>query len=119
MLSPALATMLLLAADPAVQAREGYALCLKEFVRSGVEKKIEAAAFDSALKSACLDKEALFKNARMSADGAVGIKRAESQSALAEEITDYRNMAREDFVEGLKASAPQSATQSATQSTPQ
>ena len=107
MLSPALATMLLLAADPAVQAREGYARCLKEFVRSGVEKKLESAAFDSALKSACLDKEALFKNARMSADGAVGIKRAESQNALAEEVADYRNMAKEDHLEGLKAPAPQ------------
>ncbi len=107
MLSPALATMLLLAANPAAQAREGYARCLKEFVRTGVEKKIEAAAFETELKSACLDKEAVFKNARLSADGAVGIKRAESQNALAEEIADYRNMAKEDFVAAVSTPAPQ------------
>jgi hypothetical protein len=107
MMSSALVTMLLVAANPTAQARESYARCLKDFVREGVEKKLEAAAFESAFAAACRDKEAAFKNARVTADVAMGIKRAAAEKGLAEEITDYRSMAKEDFVDAIKASAPQ------------
>lgn len=107
MISSALATMLLLAAPNATtQAREGYARCLKDFVRDGVDKKMEPAAFETAFQAACRDKEAAFKAALISADLKMGLKRAGAEKAIAAEVDDYRAMAKEDFESALKASAP-------------
>lgn len=106
MISSALALMLLAAApNSATQSREAYARCLKEVVKTSVEKKLEAVAFDSALASACRDKETLFKTNMISADLAMGLKRASSEKAMSEEIADYRTMAKEDFKAAL-AEAP-------------
>jgi hypothetical protein len=102
MISSALA-MLLLAAAPntAAQSREAYARCLKDVVRTSAEKKLEAVAFETELASACKDKEATFKTHLLSADMALGMKRAASEKALAEQISDYRAMAKEDFQAAL------------------
>jgi heme oxygenase len=106
MISSALA-MLLFAAAPnsAAQSREAYARCLKDVVISSVEKKLEAVAFDAALAPACRDKESSFKATMISADVGMGIKRASAEKAMSEEITDYRNTAKEDFKAAL-AEAP-------------
>ncbi len=107
MISVAFASLLLTAAlpDQTAAAREAYARCLKEFVRAGVDKKMDGPAFEAALASACRDKEALFKTTLISADTAMGIKRAASEKASLEQISDYRLMAKEDFQAEL-ASAP-------------
>ena len=107
MISSAIAMLLVVAApgNPAAQSREGYARCLKELVRSSVEKKIDASAFDAALAAACRDKEAAFKAAMVGSDVAMGIKRAVAEQGIQSEITDYRSMAKEDFKAEL-ASAP-------------
>jgi hypothetical protein len=106
MISSALA-MLLLAAAPngAAQSREAYARCLKDVVKASVEKKLEAVAFDTALASACRDKETTFKINMVSSEVAMGIKRTVSEKGMADEIADYRNTAKEDFQAAL-ADAP-------------
>ena len=107
MISSALTAMLLLAAPNATaQAREGYARCIKQVVADAAEKKMDAAAFDAALASACRDKEAAFRNATVTSEVAMGIKRAVSEKGISDEIADYRSMAKEDLGEALKASAP-------------
>jgi hypothetical protein len=53
MISYALATMMLVAASNTAPVRQSYARCLKEFVREGVEKKMEVAAFAAAFDTAC------------------------------------------------------------------
>ena len=106
MISYALATMMLVAAPNTAPVRQSYARCLKEFVREGVEKKMEVAAFSAAFDTACRDKEASFKNAQISADVAMGLKRAASEKAVTAEISDYRAMAKEDYEAALKASEP-------------
>jgi hypothetical protein len=111
MISSALAMLLLVVAagkNPAAQTREGYARCLKDFVRASAEKKMDAAAFETALAAACRDKEALFKNTMVSSEVGLGVKRAVAEKGIQEEISDYRTMAKEDFQAELTlASSPQ------------
>jgi hypothetical protein len=102
MISVALA--MLMAAPPATnpaQSREGYARCLKDLVRESADKKMDAAAFEAALAAACRDKEALFKNAMVSSEVGLGVKRAVAEQGMAEEISTYRTMAKEDFQASL------------------
>ena len=111
MISSALAILLLVVAagkNPAAQSREGYASCLKNFVRASAEKKMDASAFEAALAAACRDKEALFKNTMVSSEVALGVKRAVAEKGIQEEISDYRSSAKEDFQAELTlASSPQ------------
>ena len=98
MISSVLAMTLLGAAQNATgESREAYARCLKDFVRTSAEKKMDAAAFDAAVASACKDKEALLKSALISSDMAMGLKRAAAEKSTAEQITDYLTMAKEDY----------------------
>ena len=112
MISSALAMLLLIAApmpgkNPAAQSREGFARCLKDFVRASAEKKMDAAAFEAGLAAACRDKETLFKNTMVSSEVALGVKRAVAEKGIQEEITDYRSTAKEDFQAELTlASSP-------------
>ena len=91
--------MLMLAAAPNATSenREAFARCLKEHVRVSLEQKVSAEAFGSSLASACKDKEAALKNALIAADLAMGLKRAASEKSAAEQLADYRIMAKEDF----------------------
>jgi hypothetical protein len=105
MISVVVALLLPIAADNPAKSRDAYARCLKDFVRTSVEKKMDAAGFTAALNGACRDKEALFKNVMVSSEVAIGIKRAVSEKGVSDEINDYRSMAKEDF-EAALASAP-------------
>lgn len=105
MISIALASMLAVAASPSSDSREGYARCLKDFMRTSLEQKMEPFAFDAAVANACRDKQLLFKTALVNADVAMGMKRAVSEKAIGEQIADYVAMAKEDFRAEL-ASAP-------------
>ncbi len=108
MISSALATLILLAAPAATgQARENYARCLKDLVRTSIEQKVDATAFESTLAAGWKDKEAVFKNSHIASDVAMGLKRAAAEKAMADKIADYRAMAKEEHLEALKASAPQ------------
>lgn len=104
MISLALASMLL-AASPAApaQSREGYARCLKDFIRTSLQHKMEPAAFDTAIASACQDKQALFKSAMVASQVAEGMKRPASEKAIGEEIADYLLMAKEEYRAELAA----------------
>ena len=109
MISTVLALMLFYASSNATaENREAYARCLKDFVRASAEKKLEPAAFDTAIMSACKDKEMLLKSALTSADLAMGLKRAASERSTSEQISDYLSMAKEDYKADFEtASKPQ------------
>ena len=109
MISTALAMMLFYAGPNATaESREAYARCLKDFVRASAEKKLEPAAFDAAIGTACKDKEAMLKSALTSADLAMGLKRAASEKSTADQIADYLSMAKEDYKADFEtASKPQ------------
>ncbi len=109
MISSALAMLLYVAAPNATaESREAFARCLKDVVRTSLEEKKDAATFQAALASACKDKEVMLKSALVSSDVAMGLKRAASEKASAEQIADYRVMAKEDFEAAIaEASTPQ------------
>ena len=94
------------AVPPAKLSREGYARCLKDLVRKSTEDKVEPTAFEAALAAACRDKEAAFKAAMVSQEVGLGIKRAEAEKGVLQEIQDYRAGAKEDFL--AAASTPKS-----------
>ena len=97
--------MLMIAAAPNATSenREAFARCLKDHVRTSLEQKVDAAAFGSSLAAACKDKEAALRNALIAADLAMGLKRAASEKSAAEQLADYRIMAKEDFEAGVKS----------------
>ena len=107
MISAAVAMLLLgAAAEPPAKSREAYARCLKDLARTSLEKKMDAAAFDTALAAACRDKEALFKTSLVGSEVAMGVKRAVAERGIQEEIASYRTEAKEGYRAEL-ASAPQ------------
>lgn len=98
MISSALAMLLLGASqNPTAESREAYARCLKDFVRTSAEQKMDAGAFDTAIASACKDKEALLRTALIKSDLAMGLKQAAAEKSTAEQIADYLTMAKEDY----------------------
>jgi hypothetical protein len=106
MISSALAMLLAVAAaENPVQVRGDYSRCIKQFIRSSVEKKLEPASFDTAFAAACQDKEVRLKALLIKTGLSMGMKPKESEKATAEELSDYRVMAKEDFQAEL-ASAP-------------
>lgn len=106
MISAAVTMLLLVAApEPPAKSRAAYARCLKDLARTSLEKKLNAAAFDAALAAACRDKEALFKTSLVSAEVAMGVKRAVAEQGILEEIASYRSGAQEEYRAEL-ASAP-------------
>ena len=116
MISSALAMMLLVAApDASGQARKDFARCINQFVKDGVEKKMEPGAFDGAIDSACKDKEAAFQAALVGGYVSTGVKRPEAERMVVEQIADYRITAKESFRE---FAAPAAETASAA-TTPQ
>jgi hypothetical protein len=107
MISTAIALVMFTAApEDASSVRSAYSRCLKEVVKTSVEKKLALTSFDSAVAAACADKEAQLKALLIKSGAATGLKRAVSEQATAEELRDYRTMAKEDFQAEL-ASAPQ------------
>lgn len=105
MISVVVALLLPVAADSPSKSRDAYARCLKEFVKTSAEKKLDSGAFAAALGGACKDKEALFKNVMVSSEVAMGIKRAVAEKGISDEINDYQSMAKEDY-EAELASIP-------------
>ncbi len=103
MISSAIAILLAVAAaeDP-VEVRRAYSRCLKEFVQTSLDKKVELVAFDSAFASACQDKEVRLKAMLIQSGITKGMKRNISEKATAEEIADYRIMAKEEFQSQLE-----------------
>ncbi len=106
MTSTVLAMLLLYAAPNATsESREAYARCLKDFVRKSAEAKMEPAAFNSAIATACKDKEALLKTALNRDNAATGMKAAAADKNSSEQIADYLSMAKEDYRYGFEDAA--------------
>jgi hypothetical protein len=97
--------MLVAAQGGLSDSREAYARCLKDFSRNAIEQKTEPAAFETALAAACKDKEALLKSALLQSDRAMGVKAAASEKGAAEQLADYRAMAKEDYAFEWEAAA--------------
>jgi hypothetical protein len=84
-------------------ARTSYSKCLGSFTRAQVKEKVEAAAFETNLATACKTEEAAFRSASVATDVAAKIARATAERNAQEEI----GYIHENAVETFKDSLPQ------------
>lgn len=96
MISHVLASMLfLLQSGSTAQAREAYAACLDDALRSNLESRASAAAFDRAATTGCAARAAAFRNAILAAETAAGSSRAEAEELANMEVEDLAGSMRD------------------------
>jgi hypothetical protein len=99
MISSVLA-MLLLAPSPQaiVTARRDYSACLSNFRKEKSKDKLELAAFETGLATACAAKEQQLRSAIVAVDTAAGIKRAVAEQGAGDEVEMLRENVKELFL---------------------
>jgi hypothetical protein len=104
MISPVL-LFVLLAAPPVNnlnQARQTYSGCLGSLLKSNLKERVAPDAFEATVSTSCKAEEATFRNASVSTDVAMGIKRTDAEQNAVLEITDIVDNTKQrykDYVE--------------------
>ncbi|MFC3440901.1 hypothetical protein ACFOKF_06760 [Sphingobium rhizovicinum] len=84
---------MMLAAAPSADAvgagRKEFSKCLSAQMQPSLDRKLSLADFQSALKSACADKEAAFRAAIVAQDKADKMSDAEANSDADDQISEY------------------------------
>jgi hypothetical protein len=88
-------------------ARTSYSKCLGTFTRAQVRGRVETAAFEAKLATACKAEEAAFRAASVATDVAAKIARATAERNAQEEIGYIHENAVETFKGSLPADNPQ------------
>ena len=74
--------------------RKAYNDCLEEFAVKGVENKMEIAAFESAIATACSGEASALRQAAVSTSAAAGRKPAEAEEMVTDDIAEYQENAK-------------------------
>lgn len=107
MISPVLALALLsMAPSDPNPMRKAFAACLKDFLQTSLDKHVAIDAFDTALASACADKENAFRTAAIAFDVSHGVSRKTSEQGVADEVVDFRSSIKERYELLAEAAAP-------------
>jgi hypothetical protein len=77
--------------------RRAYATCLKSFESNQLSAKVETAAYETAVKSACQAEADRFTAALVAFDVAMGTKRASATANAARDVEDYQVTSVERF----------------------
>ena len=77
--------------------RRAYATCLKSFEANQLSAKVEPAAYEAAVKTACPAQAAAFTAALVAYDVAMGTKRAAATANAARDVEDYQLTSSERF----------------------
>ncbi|MDQ3160882.1 MAG: hypothetical protein M3Q51_07670 [Pseudomonadota bacterium] len=77
--------------------RKGYTACLKEFETRSLAGQVAAAAYATAVKSACSAEAAALARALVAYDVAMGGKRASATANADNDIADYRLTSEERY----------------------
>jgi hypothetical protein len=85
--------------DPTTIARKGYIACLEKVMVTALDEKLDPAAFDGSLGQACPSEAAALRQAAVGADVKAGMKRADSERMIGEEIDDHQATAKERYRE--------------------
>ena len=108
MISQVLLTALLMSAQGNLaSARTTYSKCLGSFTRAQVKERVEAAAFEAKLATACKAEEAAFRAAAIATDVAAKIARATAERNAQEEIGYIHENAVETFKSSFDEPKPQ------------
>jgi len=87
--------------------RKAYNDCLEEFAIKGIESKMEVAAFESAVATACSGEATALRQAAVGSSKAAGRKPADGEEMVTDDISEYQENAKylfRDFKE--KGSKP-------------
>jgi hypothetical protein len=87
--------------------RKAYNDCLEEFAIKGIESKMEIAAFESAVATACSGEATALRQAAVGSSKAAGRKPADGEEMVTDDIAEYQENAKfifRDFKE--KGSKP-------------
>jgi hypothetical protein len=84
--------------------RRAFASCLKTFESNQLHGKVDAAAYSTAVKSACPAEAKALEDALVKYDVAMGTKRASAQANADRDVEDYRLTSEERYRD---LSAPQ------------
>ena len=79
--------------------RKAYAACLKKFEAAAIESKMAAAAYSTAVKTACPAEADAMTKALIAYDVAMGNKRAAATANAANDVADYVLTSEERFKE--------------------
>jgi hypothetical protein len=102
-----LAALLASAQGNLAAARTTYSKCLGSFTRAQVKERVEAAAFEAKIATACKMEEAAFRAASVATDVAAKIARAAAERNAQEEIGYIHENAVETFKGSLDPVTPQ------------
>jgi hypothetical protein len=70
--------------------RHAYAACIKTFESNQLQAKVDPAAYETAVKTACQSEAAAFTAALVNYDVAMGTKRAAATVNAARDLEDYQ-----------------------------
>jgi hypothetical protein len=70
--------------------RKAYSLCIKSFETNQLKGKVDPAAYETAVKSACPTEAAALTAALINYDVAMGTKRAKATENAAMDLEDYQ-----------------------------
>lgn len=94
MISIALVTLALAAANPTDVPRKAYLQCLDQFLRKSLDEKMGPDAFEKALGPACAEKEGVLKKIAVDYDMKDGVSRKDAEQYIGEEINDFQSNMR-------------------------
>ena len=77
--------------------RNAFRACLKTFENNQMNAKVDAAAYATAVKSACPSEAQALTDALIKYDVAMGTKRASAQANADRDLEDYRLTSEERF----------------------
>ena len=81
--------------------RKAFSVCLKTFENKQLEAKVDATAYETAVKTACPAEAEALSNALIKYDVAMGTKRATATSNAERDIDDYRLTSVERYRDNL------------------
>ena len=87
--------------DPISQPRKAYSSCVKQLMNSSLDKKLDAAAFESALASTCASQEQSFRAAIVKQQLAMKASKKDAEQAATDWVGDQQLNATEMYKEYL------------------
>ena len=106
----AAALLMVPASSPTAAQRKAYNACLEKFAIKEIEDKMEAAAFEASVATACANEQSSLRQAAVSTGVAAGRKKAELEEMISGDIEDYQANAKDIFLDfkqkGAKPQTP-------------
>jgi membrane-anchored protein YejM (alkaline phosphatase superfamily) len=97
---------MMLAAAPSADAvgtgRKEFSKCLSAQTQPALGKKLSVGDFQSAIKSACADKESAFRNAIIAQDKADKMSDADAKSDADDQISEYVDKITSEYEESSR-----------------